>query len=388
MILKNQLTSMVYGIGAVMISVMSLVGCVSRPVLPSGLDVSQMASLAADREAALDFFSSMTSADTIHANASGVKGAEVSDVRIASRIGQVLDQSWADDGRAAGQALSVAACPPPGSAADQQSTQIATQALAAVTAQKQSNHNWVPAVGIASGVSTILECNMGTIFQVAPRTNISDPAVVTWPASSVLGQGVKTPDGTWLLGVNGVEVGTVLQVISSAGLGADPILAAWQDYLPGFFAANISTDPSSIAKFYLGASSSAIDAASLSACVLSFVTHNPIAGAVGNPNLSSLATQIGQAGRAATPLAYAALIQALANAGYFKPDVIATIEDRNSDLRVSEPPPGLQPGDTVDLDNMVIASWLQTNLHSHPGTIISAAAPGGVLDNRFVVPIP
>jgi len=370
--------------------VLAVTGAVMSGCAPGGgsqgLTVDHMASLATNPAAAVSFFSDMSDQDIIQVNIGATSGSPMTSVGLASHVGDVLDQRWSDNGNSAGHALIAAGCPESGQVLDQTRSQIGTQLLVAVAARRQADHQWVPAPGVALAITRITGCNMASVFRVSPRAVPGNPDAITWPDAAVAGHGAQDSDGSWLVGVNAVVLGTALQVAGAAGQNTDAMLAAWQDQLPAFFAANIGTDQQSITDLYLNPSSQAVKTAQLSGCVLSFITNNAIAGTRDNSNLSSLGAQIERAGWSATSAAYAAFVQALANAGYFTQDVINAVNGSNKDFLIPDPPAGLQPGSRVNMDDPEVANWLQTSLVSHPATIITAVGRGNV--DRFVAAVP
>jgi len=351
------------------------------------LTEAQMRMLTGDPMTAVRFFSDMSTAETIRINVSGELGGAMTDVTIALNIGKVLDQTWTDGGNSAGNAIVAAVCPELGTQMDQSRAQVGTQLIAAITSRKQANHTWTPVYGVAAGVSRILACNIASLVGASPRVGLGLPVTVTWPEIPVSSQGTLGPDGSWLLGVNGIEFGTTLQLTTAAGQSVDSILAAWDEYLPVFFTGRIGTDQQSITALYVDAQSAASHAAMQAGCVLAFIINNPMAGTRENPSLSSLGIQIGKAGMAATSAVYASFVQALVDAGYFTPDVIAQINN-NYSFHLTQPPPGLQPGDQLDLNNTQVTAWLNDSLLAHPYQLIKSARPGDPTDTRFVVTIP
>jgi len=407
--------------------------------------------LANSPEAATDFFSNMDRVHNIDVTVSS--DGTASPVDISLRIQWAIDRPWPDGGASAGAALAAASGSTTGPIATEGQSQVANQTLVAIAFEKQTNHDWTPQAGIGDAAAIIIAANPSDLFRASPYTKPGDPDSVIWPGVPMAGD--DTIDGRLGLLLTATEFGAVIQAIASNPNDINAILVSYGAYMGTYWSYNVSDNPEAIVRLYFDAQSTQVNSAGRAACVLAFIIDNAVAGqdpqqaensARDYAAITSVAATLWKAGEVAqsatevpSPLAlvfavvglfidrvnqseadavarelaaavanakqtaitgwdtrkavYTTFIQALVDAGYFTPDIIATLNAGNPDLHLTTPPDGLQPGCRFTLTNpdgtpTEEAAWLQDNLLSHPYDVITATSPGSVQDPRFTVELP
>ena len=408
--------------------------------------VGVMAMLANNPQASAAFFSNMDGKTEVSID------ALLSAVPVSARIQWAIDREWPDMGAAAGLALASASVPTPGQPLTQQQAQVGSQTMIIIASEKywaamRGDYAWQVTSGIGHGAALIIAGNPASLFNASPYTAPENSDQVITPTVEISGNGFVGADGNTYLSVDYSVLGTVIQAISRDANSVDAIMSAYGAYLPTFLGNNISSDDQAITDLLAKSDCPALTKA---ASILAFIVDNALAGqgyveATPETNILletymsiagagaglaasyvdpgfGVAVTVGvlavtlidqfatdatnkalldaenarkdtsqqtmTQGTDATIAAYAAFIQALMNAGYFDPTVISALSDRNPDLGLTIPPPGLQPGDTLDLTDPDIAKWLEQNLHIHPKTVLAAAHPGDPADDRYVVKVP
>jgi len=414
--------------------------------------VAVMLMLAKSPPAAAVFFSDMDGATNVTIDLDGQTGGETRSIPVSPHIQWAIDYpwDWIDEGRAAGAALATASCPLAGDQLTVQQSQVGSQTLIFIASMKQTNHDWVPPSGIGNGAALIIAGNPASLYAASPYMSPGNTNHVIVPDVPVSANGLVGSDGSNGLSVNATVLGTVIQAISQDPANIDTVMIGWAIYLPSFFYTNVDSSESAMMELFAHpTTSSALSAADTSASVLSFIVDNALAGRTTTPaeadalsqryyGLASTAINVAFSGVHSTPLsvfvvlgqgalaaaderlrswwqtynqtqadntrqaseqiemagmdessiAYRAYIQFLTDAGFFATATIQAWNDQNPTWPLPDPPPGLQPGARVDLDDADTSKWLADSDIALADNVIASTQPGHSTDQRFVVPLP